>query len=204
MTKNYRFIVLGTGGRFTQEVLKNLIRRDQHPYAYIQWPAAQAVKGEAFQEIALEVNQAPSAIEAMLEQQHIPHQPAENALHEQIARLAADFMLVACWPEKLNQSVLQAVKLAALNLHPSLLPKYRGFDPIAEQLSKGEKKTGVTLHLLNQYFDQGDIVLQKRLPLGTKATRESIEKASAEIGAELFIEAMKSYAAPGWKLMPQP
>ncbi len=204
MKKNYRYIMLGTGGSFTRQVLKYLIRQGQPPSAYIQWRAVQAAKAENFQEIALEINRAPSAIDVMLEQQRITHQPAKKGLHEQIAHLAADFLLVACWPERLNQSVLQAVKLAALNLHPSLLPKYRGIDPIAEQLSNGEKKTGVTLHLLNQHFDQGDIVLQKRLPLGTKATRGSIEQASAKIGAELFIEALKSYDEPGWKLTPQP
>jgi len=79
-----------------------------------------------------------------------------------------------------------------------MLPRYPGPDPVAAQIECAEPAPGVTLHLLNQQFDQGDIVAQQQLPaqvvLGDRAEFES---RAADEGCELFIEAIKRYDA-GW------
>lgn len=121
-----------------------------------------------------------------------------------IARLEADFLLVACWPYLLGAEIVGAVGKAALNLHPSILPKYRGADPVAEQIRHQEKELGVTLHLLSQKFDRGDIVAQAGLELGTTfPRRDLIETQAARIGTDLFIKAIQGFGGSGWRTRAQ-
>jgi methionyl-tRNA formyltransferase len=115
-----------------------------------------------------------------------------------------EFILVACWPYLIDRLLLETATKAAVNLHPSLLPAYRGPDPIGAQLSCAEPHPGVSLHLLNSQFDQGDIVAQAELePEPTDCDRASLERRCALLGSELFIGALNGYDA-GWNLLPQP
>jgi methionyl-tRNA formyltransferase len=115
-----------------------------------------------------------------------------------------EFLLVACWPYLIDRLLLESATKAAVNLHPSLLPAYRGPDPIGAQLSCAEPHPGVSLHLLNAQFDQGDIVAQAELESGQAASdRASLERRCAVLGSELFIGALNGYDA-GWNLLPQP
>jgi methionyl-tRNA formyltransferase len=115
-----------------------------------------------------------------------------------------EFILVACWPYLIDRLLLESATKAAVNLHPSLLPAYRGPDPIGAQLSCAEPHTGVSLHLLNSQFDRGDIVAQAELEPGpTDCDRACLEHRCAVLGSELFIGALNGYDA-GWNLVPQP
>ena len=115
-----------------------------------------------------------------------------------------EFILVACWPYLIDKPLLECATRAAVNLHPSLLPAYRGPDPIGAQLSSAEPHPGVSLHLLNAQFDQGDIVAQAELEPGlADFDRTSLERRCAVLGSELFISALNGYDA-GWNLVPQP
>jgi hypothetical protein len=116
---------------------------------------------------------------------------------------AIEFMLVACWPYLIDKSVVDSVSKGALNLHPSLLPCYPGADPIGEQLKDVDVKFGVTLHLLNSNFDQGDIVAQAELVDPQQHyQRDSLERTCAQLGSGLFIDALNEYDA-GWQAIPQ-
>jgi methionyl-tRNA formyltransferase len=132
---------------------------------------------------------------------------APQAQQEQCARLlhqrAIEFMLVACWPYLIEERVTRSVIKGALNLHPSLLPRYPGADPIGEQLKDGARQHGVSLHLLSPNFDRGDIVAQAELrePL-PPPERTRIERDCARLGSALFIDALNGYDA-GWRVTPQ-
>ena len=116
---------------------------------------------------------------------------------------AIEFMLVACWPYLIDRLVVCSVTKGALNLHPSLLPSYPGADPIGEQLKSIDVKFGVTLHLLNSHFDQGDIVAQAQLADPEQHyQRASLERDCAQLGSRLFIDALNGYDA-GWQTTPQ-
>jgi len=124
-------------------------------------------------------------------------------LAQRLRQAKLDFLLVACWPYLIEQGVVDSVARGALNLHPSLLPSYRGPDPLGEQLEAGETRMGVSLHLLSQVFDQGDILAQSPLPpQPTPANRSSLERACARLGSRLFIEALRGYDS-GWQPIPQ-
>jgi len=204
MIDQYRFVVLGTGGSFTYQVLQTLIKQNVQPVAYIQSGDAPPKVQSSFADIELEINKPRGTLVQLLASKNIPvlfESPIE--LHQQITTLKADFLLVACWPTLLPDKVLNAVSTAALNLHPSLLPEYRGVDPIGDQLLAEDYNFGITLHLLDGQFDKGDIVLQKSLNPGTPINRKYITHLTAQMGAQLFIEALSSYSTTGWTVIKQ-
>ncbi len=100
----------------------------------------------------------------------------------------ADFLLVACWPRRLPDPVLDSVRIAAVNIHPSLLPGFPGFDPVGDMLRSGSRDFGVSLHRMTQHIDAGPVLKQERLDLPADTRREDIESAAARRGAELFVE----------------
>jgi methionyl-tRNA formyltransferase len=114
-----------------------------------------------------------------------------------------DFLLVACWPYLISPTLIASAAKAALNLHPSLLPMYRGPDPVTRQIECGERSPGVTVHLLSREFDAGDIVAQARLPAKAPvAERTRFECEAARLGSKLFIEAINRYDE-GWQTQAQ-
>ena len=204
MTESFRFVVLGTGGLFTLEVLSSLVSKSFHPLCYVQFGRESLPRGSEFSGIDVEVNASSGALAELLDKHGIPrYYASDHQLHELIRSLMVDFLLVACWPRLLSEQVTREVHHAALNLHPSLLPSYRGFDPIGDQLAAGDHRFGITLHLLSQQYDRGDIVLQRELAVEGEPAAPLVLRLAARHGAELFTEAMQSYHKPGWKLVRQ-
>lgn len=122
---------------------------------------------------------------------------------DRIRQRSIEFMLVACWPYLIAEALRGAATRAALNLHPSLLPAYRGPDPLGAQLAQGDSRFGVTLHELNQHFDQGDIIAQRALgDVGNVPARRQLERQCAQLGVDLFIDALARY--PNWQRRAQP
>jgi methionyl-tRNA formyltransferase len=109
-----------------------------------------------------------------------------------------DYILVACFPYRLPSFIIDWPLLGCLNIHPSLLPKYRGPDPIFWQLQKNEFQTGVSLHLVTPELDAGPIVDQKICPYVEGAERNDIEIMLAESGAALFISLITTKSAPSF------
>ncbi|MCK4587076.1 MAG: hypothetical protein KAU29_07025, partial [Gammaproteobacteria bacterium] len=117
--------------------------------------------------------------------EYIPNQSALNSLTSNRDE-NPDYILVACFPYRLPASIIDWPLLGCLNIHPSLLPKYRGPDPIFWQLQKNESQTGVSLHLVTPKLDAGPIVDQKIRPFLEGSKRNDIEIMLAESGAALF------------------
>ena len=107
---------------------------------------------------------------------------------------------VACFPWLLPRAWLDFTPLGGLNLHPSLLPAYRGPVPLFWQLRDGHASTGVTLHRLDEGADTGDIVAQSAVPFPDGLTRDALEARLAEAGARLLASAL---AAPPFQGRPQ-
>lgn len=72
-----------------------------------------------------------------------------------------DFIVSCCFDRILHQNIIQLPKFAAINVHPSLLPQYRGVKPLENAIVNGENETGVTIHKLEKEIDSGDIILQR-------------------------------------------
>jgi methionyl-tRNA formyltransferase len=138
-----------------------------------------------------------STIENLALEYHIPVSYVQDIssaqFHEDISKLKPDYILIACFPHKLPPAIWQMPRIACLNLHPSMLPAYRGPYPVFWQLRNGELKTGITLHLVNDEFDAGEIVLQTEVPLRAGLRGRAIEARLGEFGAKLFLEALRLY-----------
>lgn len=120
-----------------------------------------------------------------------------------ISKYEPHFIFVACFPYILPEKIWRMPKVASLNLHPSLLPKYRGPDPIFWQLHRGEVRTGVTIHKVNNLVDGGDIILQKDLRYKNGLRDRAIKSLLGEQGAKLFIEALRLYVRECVEAKPQ-
>jgi len=105
---------------------------------------------------------------------------------ELAAYVEPDLILSVFYRKMLPEAVLATAKVAALNLHPSLLPAYRGRAPINWVLVKGETETGVTLHHMVKRADAGDVVGQRRIAITPRETAHSLDLKVEEAGIELL------------------
>ena len=125
-------------------------------------------------------------------------QPASlrtEAAQEQLAGLGADVIVVAAYGQLLPAAALNAPSLGCLNLHPSLLPKYRGPSPVATAILEGETVTGVTLMLLDEGMDTGPIVAQLAYPLSGMETAGDLTLELFQVGAKLLLDTLGPWAA---------
>lgn len=122
------------------------------------------------------------------------HQPESFRNAADIAVLrsyAPDYILVAAYGLILPQDVLDIPSRMPLNVHTSLLPKYRGAAPIQRAVMDGETETGVTIMRMEAGLDTGPIVLQRSVPIGIDDTAEDMHDILAELGGNLLVEALE-------------
>ncbi|HEY7357813.1 MAG TPA: methionyl-tRNA formyltransferase [Ktedonobacterales bacterium] len=110
-----------------------------------------------------------------------------------LAAFHAHALCVACFPQRIPEPLLH-LPLGALNLHPSLLPAYRGPAPGFWVLRNGEQFTGATVHLMDERFDAGDILLQEEFEIPEGITSAALEQSSADVGAPLMVRALRVLA----------
>ncbi|MCY4404372.1 MAG: methionyl-tRNA formyltransferase [Candidatus Poribacteria bacterium] len=107
-----------------------------------------------------------------------------------LKQLAPDVIVVAAFGQILPQTVLDIPPCGVINIHPSLLPKYRGAAPIQWTLINGEVETGVSLMLLDAGEDTGDIICMEHIPIKLDDTLETLDKKLADIGAKLLVDVL--------------
>lgn len=103
--------------------------------------------------------------------------------------LEPDLIAVSCFPMRMPSSLLDIAPLGALNLHPSLLPAYRGPDPLFWIFRDGARQSGVTIHLMTVELDTGDILAQQAIALPDGIAGDVLEARCAEIGGGLLADA---------------
>ena len=140
----------------------------------------------------------PSAVKKAAVQREIPvYQPnslrrgeeAEQALAV-LKELAPDCIVVAAYGQILPLSVLELPKYGCINIHASLLPKYRGAAPIQHVILDGEAETGVTIMQMAEGLDTGDMLLKGAIPIGENETADELHDRLSALGAELIVQAM--------------
>lgn len=103
---------------------------------------------------------------------------------------AFELFVLASYGRILPPELLALPRLGALNVHPSLLPKYRGATPIQTALRNGERETGVSIMLMDAGLDTGDVVLQERVPIEPEETYGELHDRLAMLGADLLADAI--------------
>lgn len=107
----------------------------------------------------------------------------------------ADVFIVAAFGQILSEEILTMPRYGCINIHASLLPKYRGSAPIQQVILEGEKETGITIMQMDKGIDTGDMLLQSVIPIAEKETGDSLHDKLADEGAKLIVEALQKLEA---------
>ncbi len=125
-------------------------------------------------------------------------QPVKIKMPEAVAELKkydADAYVVAAFGQILSEEILNIPKYGCINIHASLLPKYRGAGPIQRVILDGEKVTGITIMQMAKGIDDGDILMQSKVEIAEKETGDSLHDKLAKEGARLIVEALPKIEA---------
>jgi len=132
------------------------------------------------------------------------HDPSKIRPNHHIFRdFSPDLAILVAYGKIIPTEVLTIPKHGFLNIHPSLLPKYRGPSPIITAILEGETETGVTIIKLDEELDHGPIISQKAIKIQQSETTESLTGKLARIGAEQLIESLPDYLLGQIKLQEQ-
>ncbi|MDP3727295.1 MAG: methionyl-tRNA formyltransferase [bacterium] len=179
-------------GRFLRRLVASGIRpavvvtAEDAPRGRDQEPVTAAVKSAAL-EFGLPVLQ-PSRL---------------HGFSQELARLEIELSLVVAYGKILPPDALAVPKFGSLNIHPSLLPRWRGPTPIQAALLAGDSVTGVTIIEMDAEMDHGPVVAQREFPLGGRAwTAPALSDALTDLGVELFMEVLEPWIAG--RITPQP
>lgn len=120
----------------------------------------------------------------------------------ELRALQPDLIAVAAFGQILPKGILDLPRFGCLNVHTSLLPKYRGASPIQSAILNGETETGVTIMKMGVGLDTGDILTQRTTPIRDKDNAATLHDRLAQLGAELLVQTIPDYVAG--KIQPRP
>lgn len=183
-----RIVFMGTPD-LSRTVLEALLAAGHELVLAVTQPDREKGRGKALQ---------MSPVKELALERGIPvYQPERIRREESVAWLEdffrekpADIGVVAAFGQILPQRVLDMPRLGCLNVHTSLLPKYRGAAPIQQAILAGEKETGVTIMQMDAGLDTGDILLQRSLPIEERETGGSLTEKLAALGGALLCETL--------------
>jgi methionyl-tRNA formyltransferase len=119
-----------------------------------------------------------------------PESVKSDAAHDFFAEIKPDAAVIIAYGQIIPRRLLEIPRLGWINLHASLLPKYRGAAPIAWAIINGERKTGLTTMRLDPGLDTGPILLQQEIEIGSDETAPELARRMAELGAPLVAESL--------------
>ena len=184
-----RIVFMGTS-EFAVPALKTLIAHESELIGIVTQPDRRSGRGKRL---------TPPPVKVVAEQHNLPfYQPEkvrQRSFIRTLERLAPDVIVVAAFGQLLPQSMLDIPPCGTINLHPSLLPKYRGAAPVQWALINGETETGITLMLLDAGEDTGDIICAERIPIQDADTTVTLMEKLACLGANLLLKVLKEMQA---------
>src|SRR5438105_1201345 len=120
-----------------------------------------------------------------------------------IRALKPDVIVVMAYGQILPRGVLETPRVACLNLHASLLPRWRGAAPIQAAIAAGDRETGITVMYMDEGLDTGDILLQRKIALASNETGGSLHEKLAQIAPEALLESLRTLAKGSAPRIPQ-
>jgi methionyl-tRNA formyltransferase len=184
---------------FAATILRELIAAGCGIRAVYTRPPRPAGRGHRLQ---------PSPVQRLAEENAIlvksPASLRSPEAQAEFAALRPDLAVVAAYGLILPPAVLKAPRLGCVNVHASLLPRWRGAAPIPRAILAGDRETGVTIMQMEEGLDTGPILLQQRVPIGPEATAGTLAAELARRGARLILEAIEGLRAGRLAARPQP
>ena len=191
-----KIIFMGTP-EFSVPTLKALIDQNYEVLMIYTQPPKKSKRGQ-------KVNISP--IQSFSEKKNIPFRSPEtlnNNEYEFIKNLSADLGVVVAYGKLIPINILEATKLGFLNIHASLLPKWRGAAPIQRSIMNGDKKTGISIMKIQEKLDSGPIMASHELELNSNSTYGEVEKKLSDVGANLLIECLQTIEKGNSKFIEQ-
>ena len=177
-----RIVFMGTPD-FAVPSLEALLKSDDEVVGIVTQPDRPKGRGQLL---------TPSPVKLIAEREHLPLlQPTKMKSPEFLATLSGwkpDLIAVAAFGRILPLAILSLPPNGCINVHGSLLPKYRGAGPIQWAIINGETETGITTMLMDEGMDTGAILLQEKLPIAPEDTAGSLSPRLAELGGRLLVE----------------
>ena len=137
-----------------------------------------------------------SSVQKFSEKNNLPVRNPENLNNSEeynfIKNLSADIAVVIAYGKLIPENILKTTKLGFINIHASLLPKWRGAAPIQRAIMNGDKKTGVSIMKIEEKLDSGPVLTSKELALDQQAIYGEIQKKLSLMGSDLLIESLKN------------
>jgi methionyl-tRNA formyltransferase len=133
-----------------------------------------------------------------------PERAGDEPFFEELRHTEPELIAVAAYGQILPKAILDLPHYGCLNVHTSLLPKYRGAAPIQWAILNDEPETGVTIMKMDVGMDTGDIVTQQKAAIGAEDTSETLHDRLAAMGAELLVQTIPDYIGGKLQLCPQP
>ncbi len=118
-----------------------------------------------------------------------------SAISDKLLAMKPDLAVVAAYGKIIPKNILALPRYGTINVHPSLLPKYRGASPIQNAILSGDKKTGITIMKLDEEMDHGGIISNIQVQISNLDTYENLSQKLAETGAELLIKTIPNYVS---------
>jgi methionyl-tRNA formyltransferase len=191
-----RVVFLGSGG-FAVPSLEALIGRGHEVAALVTQPDREKGRGRALAATPTKVVAERHGLTVLQ-----PRRIKDPAALEELRALRPDVQVVVAYGQILPRAVIDIAPLGTVNVHSSLLPRYRGAAPIHWAVVNGEAETGVTTMLIDEGLDTGPTLLSRSTPIGPEETSPELEPRLARIGAEVLLETLDGLASG--TLAPQP
>src|SRR3972149_8759755 len=186
-----KIVFFGTN-RLAQIVLEELIKSNYKPQLIITAPDKKAGRGQERQMSPVK----PTALKNNLEILQ-PKDLYESNVKSRLSNV--DLSILVAYGQIIPKEILIAPKYGFINVHPSLLPKYRGPSPIQTAILSDDKKIGISIIILDELIDHGPILIQKKITISPKDTHLSLIEYLGKIGARLLIQILPEYLAGSLK-----
>ena len=190
-------VFMGTA-EFSVPTLHTLIKNKFNVFKAYTQPPKKSKRGQ-------KVN--PSPIEEFCKKNKISFSNPPNLNSEEelkiFKKLSPDIVVVVAYGQIIPKSFLDVVKFGFINIHASLLPKWRGAAPIQRAIMNGDKKIGVSIMKIKEKLDSGPVLTSKELELDQNVTHGEMEKKLSLMGADLLIESLKTVEAGTSKFIDQ-
>lgn len=182
--KNKRIVFMGTAS-FSKAVLEKLLENNYNIIAVVTQPDRYVGRKR--------VLTMPDVKVVALEH-HLPvYQPSKiKEEYQDIVALEPDLIITAAYGQIVPEAVLNAPKIGCINVHASLLPKYRGGAPVHYAIIEGDEVTGVTIMYMVKKMDAGNIISQRTVNIGKEETTGELYERLSDVGADLLIETLPS------------
>ena len=180
-----RIVFIGTG-EIGVPALRALLKSEHHVVAVVTQPDKPAGRAQLIEPTPMKKTVTTANVQVLQ-----PPRIKDPQAIEEIRALTPDVIVVMAYGQILPRDVLEIPKIASLNLHASLLPRWRGAAPIQAAIAVGDRETGITVMYMDEGLDTGDILLQRTIDILPDDTGGSLQDRLAQIAPEALLESLR-------------